>query len=510
MTGAASRIILHTAPNVLPRFYAVSKRDFIIDIDTASTVPANPNPVASATAKAVAAAMADAAPKPADVSPWAKAALPIIAMLPQPPITPQIVAQDSTIRVTFPFDRDTPAAVFRRGDVVWMLFDTVTGINAPAPSRALDAFAKDTTVMPAGDLQVVRLDLSADRLATLGSEGKAWVLSLGSTMLAPTEPIALTKSNDANGLYQVDADLQRPGRVHQFTDPVVGDTLTVVTAFPPARGIVRDLSYVDFDALRSVHGLVIKPERDDVTVKIEGKQAIIAAPGGLTVSPPDEAAVVPDTSVPAASRTGFIDLASLKEDNPVVFNTRSNALAASAATAEGAARDKARMQLASFYLANRFAIEAIGVLGVLQTDGKTDSLRSKTRLMLAAADVVAARPADALPILNSAVFADDADAKMWRIWPRPIPASSRRRAATPLRRCRWLPTIRAGSVQNSCSPASGRRSRPATPSSPNSSTRRQSSSPRSTTTRRRSTGCWPAALPRRKGAPTRRSIPMVR
>ena len=414
VTGAASRILLHTAPNVVPRFYAVTPRDFIVDIDTASTVPANPNPVATATAKAVAAAMADAAPKTADVSPWAKAALPIIAMLPQPPITPQIVAQNSIIRVTFPFDRDTPAAVFRRGDVVWMLFDTVTGINAPGPSPALNAFAKGMTVMPAGDLQVVRLDLAADRLATLGSEGKAWVLSLGSTMLAPTEPIALTKTNDANGLYQVDADLMRPGRVHQFTDPIVGDSLTVVTAFPPARGIVRDLSYVDFDALRSVHGLVIKPERDDVTVKIDGTQAIIAAAGGLTVSPPDSVAVVTDPGIPTASRTGFLDLASLKVDNPAAFNTKGNALATAAAAAEGAALDKARMQLASFYLANRFAIEAIGVLGVLQSDGKTDALRTKTRLMLAAADVVAARPADALPILNSAAFADDADAKMWR------------------------------------------------------------------------------------------------
>ena len=57
------------------------------------------------------------------------------------------------------------------------------------------------------------------------------------------------------------ATLGKPYKVHSFRDPVVGDVLDVVTAFPPARGVVRDLSYVDFDALRSVHGLVLRPRQ---------------------------------------------------------------------------------------------------------------------------------------------------------------------------------------------------------------------------------------------------------
>ncbi len=57
-------------------------------------------------------------------------------------------------------------------------------------------------------------------------------------------------------------DLQRPSQMHEFRDPDVGDVLQVITAFPPARGVARDLHYVDFELLRSVHGLAIKGEND--------------------------------------------------------------------------------------------------------------------------------------------------------------------------------------------------------------------------------------------------------
>jgi hypothetical protein len=405
-----SHIAFHVSDKVVPRFYAVSNRHFIIDIDTASTVPADASAAATATAKAFADASASGK------QPWwqsAAGAAPSEApQLPQVPITPTIATVGSTVRVTFPFNQDTSAAVFRRGDTVWMLFDTVAGINQPTFSQDLATLAKSFTVVPAGDTQVVRMDLAGDRLATLGSEGKAWVLSLGDMLLSPTEPLTLSRRTDQNGLYQVTADLERPAKVHEFRDPVVGDTLTVVTAYPPARGLTRDLGFVDFDALRTVHGLVIKPERDDVNVGVEKKLAVIAAPDGLTVSTPTAGRGAPQPA--AASRQGFIDLANLKEDNPVKFAAASEAMAAVAAQSDGHDRDVARLDLARFYLANNFAYEAIGVLGVLKSELKTPDMGNDMQMTLAAADVLANRPKDALPILNSSTFADEPDTMVWR------------------------------------------------------------------------------------------------
>jgi tetratricopeptide (TPR) repeat protein len=413
VTGSGSSVIFRPAAKVVPRYYAVSNRDFIVDIDTANTVPANPTPQATAATAALAEALMGAGRTaggaPVEVSPWAQ---PALAAAAQAPITPVIVVTGSTIRVTFPFERDTAAAVFRRGDTVWMLFDTLAGINPPAVTKELSSFAKGFTVVPAGDEQIVRLDLAENRLATLGSEGKSWVLSLGDMMLAPTEPVTLSRQLNAAGLYEVNADLERPAAIHQFHDPVVGDTLTVVTTYPPARGLTRDLGYVDFDALASVHGLVIKPQRDDLSVKIDAKLAVIAAPGGLVVSAAEANQAGSEASAP--SRDGFVDLASLKQDNPIKFNRTVADMTAAAASADGPGRATARLQLARFYVANRFGFEAIGVLKVLKSDTKGDDLKNDMSITLAAADVVGGRPDDALAILNTPAFADAADPAVWR------------------------------------------------------------------------------------------------
>ena len=106
---------------------------------------------------------------------------------------PTVSTVGKTVRIAFPFDADTPAAVFRRGDTVWMVFDTPQAMVAPPPSDALASIASNFEMVAAGETKVLRLDLSADRLATLGSEGRAWVLSLGDALLSATEPMTLDR-----------------------------------------------------------------------------------------------------------------------------------------------------------------------------------------------------------------------------------------------------------------------------------------------------------------------------
>ena len=50
----------------------------------------------------------------------------------RPTVAPYVTVVGSTVRLVFPFERDVAAAVFRRGDSVWMLFDTA---GQRSPSR---------------------------------------------------------------------------------------------------------------------------------------------------------------------------------------------------------------------------------------------------------------------------------------------------------------------------------------------------------------------------------------
>jgi tetratricopeptide (TPR) repeat protein len=407
VTLDGTMIALKLAPKVKPRFYQNTPRQQILDIDIAGE--GRPS-FAAASLVPLGAEAASNAELPPDAAPFVDKLTPQLATQ---TVEPFINVLGSTVRVVFPFEQDTPAAVFRRGDSVWMIFDTVAGIVPPARSKDFDAIASTFEVVAAGDTQVVRIDLSQDRLATLGSEGMAWVLSLGDVMLTPTEPITMSRRRDVEGDFELVADVARPARAHDFRDPVVGDMLKVVTAYPPARGVTRTLDYVDFSALRSVHGLVIKPKTDDVDLAIETTLAVISAPEGLTVSELDGQRVT-GTGLIDSMRGSYVDLARLEQRDFAEFGKQQNQLLVQAASAEGQQRDQSRLDLAHLLIANQFGLEAIGVIDVLAGDLKDDKLKRKVLMARAMANVVAGRSRDALNVLNEAALGKEVDALIWR------------------------------------------------------------------------------------------------
>ncbi|MBE0578399.1 hypothetical protein [Devosia sp.] len=402
-----SLVTMTLAEGITPRFYQNTPRQFILDVDIAGV--GLPSFTAASLAGDVATEPeAEAAGGPADAQ--------VDKLFPEnaaSAITPFVSVLGSTVRVVFPFEQDTPAAVFRRGDTVWMMFDSVSGILPPGQSDELDALASEFAIVSSGDTQVVRVELSQDRLATLGSEGMAWVLSLGDIMLTPTEPIELSRRRDIEGNFEMVADVVRPARIHDFRDPMVGDLLKVVTAYPPARGVTRTLDYVEFSALRSVHGLVIKPETPELDLAIENELAVMSTSGGLTVSAIDTPRTM-GNGVTESLRGSFVDLGSLEEKDYGAMAAHIEDLLAKAAGGEGRERDIARLDLAQYYVANRFAHEALGVLKVLETELKAEDLTRKVRITRAIAETLASRPIDALRILNSSSVGQELDALLWR------------------------------------------------------------------------------------------------
>jgi hypothetical protein len=419
VTRTGTQIDFVVAEGTVPRFYELSPTQFVMDVDTspedglaaalaleeeAKQARLNLEIAAKEQEERLAARLGleHTGDNSADIYPVSRAT-----------VVPTVTTVGGTVRIAFPFDADTPAAVFRRGDTVWMVFDTTQAMIEPADSPDLDSVASSFELVAAGETKVIRMDLAADRLATLGSEGRSWVLSLGDQLLGATEPLTLTRERDEQGRFHMTADLQRPGRVHVLRDPNVGDTLRVVTVMPPARGLTRNMQFVDFDALRSAHGLVIKPRVDDIDVAIEEKVALISSRPGLALSDAQSSRNLDVGNAPEF-RQSFLDLAMFRTADPGIFAERREDVMSRAATAEGRARDLARLELAQLYVGNEYAHEAIGVLETLEGELESEDLRKKLRLVKAVADTLAVRPREALAILNEGTFPEESDALLWR------------------------------------------------------------------------------------------------
>ncbi|TDQ66664.1 hypothetical protein ATL17_0667 [Maritalea mobilis] len=411
ITRDGLRVSFKLTDKVEPRFFKENSRNYTLDLDFSTREDVGV-PITDIAPEQVAEEIADNE----RVTTTQDEIDPLLRKTPtlsrQTRITPFVNKIGGTVRLIFPFEQDTPAAVFKRGDTVWMVFDTHVAIDPPADTDLLGGITQDIKVDTAGETQIVQMTMNADRLATLGSEGRSWVLSLGDILIAPTEPMSLTQQRQSDGRTVLVADLLRPGRVHQLRDPNVGDLLQVVTAYPPSRAIVRDLEYVDFKALRAVHGLVIKPYHSEVILQIEGSEVVIDAEEKLMLSSATD--VNREVLVDARDRIGYIDLSAIETVRPDNFIEKREEIQVRAAEAEGNAKESARVELARYYLANRLTHEALGVLRVWEKDTKRPQLVEEGKMVQAAANVLAGRHDDALEILLEDEFVDEPDAVMWR------------------------------------------------------------------------------------------------
>ncbi|MCF4098808.1 tetratricopeptide repeat protein [Maritalea mediterranea] len=397
--------------NVEPRFFKEDKRNYTLDLDFSTREDVGV-PITEIAPEQLPEEIADREV----VEDVVEEIDPLLRKTPalsrQTRITPFVNKIGGTVRLIFPFEQDTPAAVFKRGETVWMVFDTHVAIDSPADMDLLGGITSDIKVNRAGETQIVEMKMNADRLATLGSEGRSWVLSLGDILIAPTEPMTLTQQAQSDGRTVLVADILRPARVHQMRDPNVGDLLQVVTAYPPSRAIVRDLEYVDFKALRAVHGLVVQPHHSDLELRIEGAEVVIDAKDGLLLSSSTD--INRDEPVEVGERVGYLDLSGASLSRPNEFVAEREEIMVRAAEAEGKARESARVELARYYLANKLMHEALGVLRVWEEDTKRPQLADEGNMLKAAASVLANRHDDALEILLEEPFVEAADAIIWR------------------------------------------------------------------------------------------------
>jgi tetratricopeptide (TPR) repeat protein len=180
--------------------------------------------------------------------------------------------------------------------------------------------------------------------------------------------------------------------------------------------VVRSLDFVEFTALASVHGLVIRPKSDEIKVALDGSLAVIhGGIEGLSLSAADHYSRGMLAGHDPGKRAGYLNFAALDAESAPAYVEEEDTLLSKAASAEEPkALAEARLELAQFYVANRFAEEAIGVLSVLAPTVEDGEMSQRLRLTRAIADTLAVRPTDAIAILTEPSFLEDPDAVMWR------------------------------------------------------------------------------------------------
>ncbi|HET9715335.1 MAG TPA: tetratricopeptide repeat protein [Pseudolabrys sp.] len=338
----------------------------------------------------------------------ANSALP--AVNPNAVVVASLHQSGSSLRIEFPFPVSTPAAVFHRGDQLWLIFDSKAQFDLSAIRADDEIGIRDVSFQRAQDgAAIVRLRLLRPRMTSLEADGPAWIVSIGHTPSTATRPLGVARSIVGKNRASLAIPFDHPSAIHEIDDPAVGDRLMVVTGLGPARGFLKVQEFVELRVLPSTHGVVIQNVADDMTAELSADKIMIGRPGGLSLS----ATALGQQQVAINFRAYTFDTQLWGFDRDAPFNARQSELVRLAAAAPLARKRQARLNLARFYLAKQMAPEAKAVLDVALSDqhGSDDVTGS---VLTAVADVMLDRPEEALKQLSKPQISNQQDAPIWR------------------------------------------------------------------------------------------------
>lgn len=331
------------------------------------------------------------------------------AAKPAAEVTVEARLTSDDFRLTFPFSTPTAAAVFRRSDSIWLVFDTDQAIDASAVRREGGWIVAEAVPVDLPKGRALRIRLNRPQLATLTGDERAWTLVLADKGHAPPQPLVATRNMADPGRASVSVSLAKPGQLHRLNDPDAGDLLLVMTAGAPSRGFMKRQDFVEFSLLESIHGVVIQQKSDDITAGISSDTLTLTRPGGLTLS---TATAAPERA--AALIRPVFDVTEWRDYQNAEFIPTRNKLLTKAALATGMARLPVHVDLARFYLARGLYPEAKGILDLAFSEIKPGEEEASSLTVHAVASTLAGHPALALADLANPAVAANIDSQLWK------------------------------------------------------------------------------------------------
>lgn len=320
--------------------------------------------------------------------------------------------------LTFPWANPNGAAVFRRGGAIWVVFDAPATIDVSKSPRGLRQFSK-VTALKGADYSAVRIEAPASIPVVATSQGPVWSIALGAGPQVQSSQIKITRDT-AGGPAGLKAAVAGATRAVRVADPVVGDTLSVVTALGPAKGVGIRREYVQMAVLPSAQGLALESYIEDLSLAHAGDLVLIGRPTGLALSPVSAGTQRAQAEVglpQAAAMPALIDYENWPRTGEGGFLARYNQLLDASMEETGKGRDApvaARLALARFLVGSELSFEAIGVLNDAARASPTLLDNAEFRGLRGIARVMARRYKEAEADFSSPVLSDDPSSALWR------------------------------------------------------------------------------------------------
>jgi len=340
---------------------------------------------------------------------------PAAALQASVPVTARATADK--VVLNFAWAQPVGAAVFRRGEAVWVVFDTAARMDMSG-AQALGP-ASDARWAAGPDYVALRIAAPENMAVSAVADGSAWTVTIGG------QPVATTGVNvdrDESGEPVLVAHMAGSTKAIWLTDPLAGDRFAAVTARAPGKGFGARNRTAVRTLTPPAQGRAVETPADDLAIRAEGDLVTLSRPNGLILSAPSagaEAAVLAEAGPKKAPFPALI-LTEWAATGDKDFNGRYRTLQDTAAEeAIKAGEDprapiEARMSLARFLVGSGLGYEAIGVLNSIVATAPNMLGEAARRGLRGAPRVSIGRVEEAKADFAGASLAADPSTKVWQ------------------------------------------------------------------------------------------------
>lgn len=179
-----------------------------------------------------------------------------------------------------PVPENVGAAMFRRGAVSYVVFDTPLDLSLPAqPAHAGPFGFVALSSFPLADATILRIQPTPGQSVALSRDAKGWHVQ-ASIAATPSKPVLPAFSRQ-----QVRFDVPDPGRALTLADPDTGATLLIGTLRRPGHGVDTQRRSADFVIIPAEQGVVVEALSDRALLRADPRGFVLRATGpGLSVT----------------------------------------------------------------------------------------------------------------------------------------------------------------------------------------------------------------------------------
>ncbi|MGE4065009.1 MAG: tetratricopeptide repeat protein [Rhodospirillaceae bacterium] len=321
-----------------------------------------------------------------------------------------LTSRPAEVSLTIPWNEPSAAAVFRRAEFLWVVFDRYQQVDVAALAKAGAPYITFVEQLPYRNNTILRMVTRPDINPTTRRDGLNWVLDFRALPLRPTQAIEINAqlTRPQPNLY---LPISEAGRTIAVEDPEVGDYLLIVPVIPLSVGVYPERNFTDVDLPATAQGVVVVPKSDGVRAQASRTGIDIDVDGGMALSR--------DTTQMAGALGGnddmqrLLNIADWQIGRAEDYVRNKQALQYALGDERPDIRQQARLRLARFEFVNGFYPEVLGILRVMAANDSEVENTAQFRALRGAAHMMMRRWQEAAEDFNHFTVANDDDARFW-------------------------------------------------------------------------------------------------